>query len=53
MKTTINIELTHEEAYALASFLPSPDYWNEEPTKTMGKLKEQLCEILGIKSHDL
>lgn len=53
MKTTINIQLTHEEAHALAEFLPYNDFWNEEPNKTMGKLKEQLCEILGTKVHDM
>jgi hypothetical protein len=52
MKTTINIQLTHEEAYALAKYLPTQDIFNNED-KNLCELKEQLCVILGVETYDL
>ena len=52
MNTKIILELTHEEACDLVSYLPSIDIFSDKKEQTLGELKEKLCKVLGIKPHD-
>jgi len=52
MKTKIVLELTHEEACDLVSYLPNASMIPDKQEETLEELKKQLCKILGIKFHD-
>ncbi len=52
MKTKIVLELTHEEACDLVSYLPNASIIPDKQEETLEELKKQLCQILGIKFHD-
>ena len=54
MRATINLQLTYDEALKLVKYLPKDDgfgYSDEE--EELIAMRDELCEILDIKSHDL
>jgi hypothetical protein len=53
MNAKITIELTGEEAYAIAKYLPDKSMYGDEPEETLGELKGKLCEVLNVKPWDL
>lgn len=52
-KATINLQLSYEEAQTLAEFLPQRTMCSYDDDESLMSIRETLCEILGLKSHDL
>lgn len=53
MKTNITLQLTVDEALILAKHLPTYHFQNTKEEEQLYILKSDLCDLLGLKVHDL